>query len=759
MLFDNSQLATVKNAKNSAEVITKAEFARRVNEIKRCKDDLLYFARNYFRIISLKDGLTLIDPYPKQAELLTFIRDTKRVICLASRQSGKTTSYCVYCLWLMCFYPNKSIMLAANKATTAIEILSRIRLAYEYLPSWLKPAIVTYNKSEVVVSNGSKAHAFATASDACRGFSANCVTGNTMVTVLDELTNTEFDISMENLEMLMKASETLDVELLKVDMFNQTVYKNTRFKIKTPEGFKAFKGLMVGENKFKLRLTFSDGEILSCTYKHKLIDINDNEIYAENVVLHETVLWGNHTVTHIEEVENDEKVYDFLEIEDTHTYLTQGDHLNHQCVILDEFSYVPGNVANAFFSSVYPVVSTDPNSKVIIVSTAHDTINNLYYDLWTQALAADTKDPDQWQAFRMDWWDVPWRDEAWKKDQIASIGIERFRVEFGNEFIASNQARLIPDDIIAEQRKRSKQTDKLYVKSSTGQHSWTIAIYERFEIGQVYVAAADVGEGVGADSSTLIILNITDMAHIKLAAIFKSSAISINEFAALSARILHVYGVPLLLAESNGVGAGYLSILDTTYQYPRLLSYNDKSIGIHANANNKLSACMWLRELLMSDELEFSLYDANLIEQLSYFSKTPNKSVTSYAAPKKMHDDLVMALIWAVFLLQPDLLKFGANIVKTGKTKLGVEIPIVLAYDASDDVQTLPAFLDDGLSMAIMNMTGDIEAEWFSPDTANEITTSLDIIEPYFIVHGSDTSMYEDDEDFDLQNPNLIWRS
>lgn len=74
-------------------------------------------------------------------------------------------------------------MLLANKADTAIEILSRIQLAYEYLPTWLKPAVVVWNKSEIIFSNKSAIKGFATASDSARGYSANCITGDTKITV------------------------------------------------------------------------------------------------------------------------------------------------------------------------------------------------------------------------------------------------------------------------------------------------------------------------------------------------------------------------------------------------------------------------------------------------------------------------------------------------------------------------------------------------------------------------------------------------
>lgn len=97
--------------------------------------------------------------------------------------SHNTTSYTIFALWTLIFKPEQRIMLLANKADTAIEILSRIQLAYEYLPPWLKPAVLVWNKSEIIFSNKSAIKGFATASDAARGYSANCVSGDTKITV------------------------------------------------------------------------------------------------------------------------------------------------------------------------------------------------------------------------------------------------------------------------------------------------------------------------------------------------------------------------------------------------------------------------------------------------------------------------------------------------------------------------------------------------------------------------------------------------
>lgn len=74
------------------------------------------------------------------------------------------------------------------------------------------------------------------------------------------------------------------------------------------------------------------------------------------------------------------------------------------CLILDEFAFVPNNIADALFTAVYPVVSSSKNGKVIIVSTPNGK-NNLYYDIWKKA--NNKNDPDNvdgWKPFRMDWW-------------------------------------------------------------------------------------------------------------------------------------------------------------------------------------------------------------------------------------------------------------------------------------------------------------------------------------------------------------------
>ena len=151
-----------------------------VQELKKCDKNILHFAENYFHIISLDEGKQNIKLHLCQKRALRKMRDNRFFILLASRQIGKTTMMTIYALWVACFNPDQRILIVANKEGTAIEIMSRIRLAYEELPNWLKPGVKEYGKTSVVLANGTKIGISTTTGTAARGQSVNCL-------ILDEL--------------------------------------------------------------------------------------------------------------------------------------------------------------------------------------------------------------------------------------------------------------------------------------------------------------------------------------------------------------------------------------------------------------------------------------------------------------------------------------------------------------------------------------------------------------------------------------------
>lgn len=151
-----------------------------VKELKKCKDSLLHFAENYFFIINLDEGRQKIKLHPYQKRVLKKMDKNRFFILLSSRQIGKSTIMTIYALWLMCFQDDQRVVVVANKEATAIEIFKRIRLAYEELPSWLKPGVKEYGKTAIQLVNGSEASISTTTGSAARGMSISCC-------ILDEL--------------------------------------------------------------------------------------------------------------------------------------------------------------------------------------------------------------------------------------------------------------------------------------------------------------------------------------------------------------------------------------------------------------------------------------------------------------------------------------------------------------------------------------------------------------------------------------------
>ena len=512
--------------------------------------------------------------------------------------SHNSLAYSAFCLWKLCFYPSTSIMLLAQEAKTSIELLGKIRMAYEYLPSFLKPGVITYNKSSIEFSNLSSMKAFATASQGARGYTCSIL-------------------------------------------------------------------------------------------------------------------------------------------------------------IVDEVAAINPLITDAFMSSVYPVVSRDPNSKVFFISTARDASDkNLFYHTWRIAGESDPNDINAWQRFRMDWWDVPGRDEKWKENQLKSIGFEKFAQEFGNEFGHSNSIRLFSSQIISSLRQSRKKSPEVEIKmdSLSGDKVWNIHCWERPKVGHVYVASSDIAEGIGGDSSVLLIFDVTDMSAIKLALSFSNANISISEFAALSARLLSCYNCPLFLAEDNGVGAGFLSILKEHYQYNDILNYDEVSPGIHSTQKTKMGACLWAKDFF--DLYNVILADENLLNQMEVFSRNSSKSAPSYSAIKGEHDDYTLALIWALYLLKLDVIERQKRFIVTGTktTNLGVEIVSHIFDKEAMNNHFVPQFMKDTLKDELMNGTAtEIAVPWWNSDENIVIQTNRNVVEPLpFYVVGMNDSGYDFDDEPEL---------
>ena len=401
-----------KNLKPSG---VKIEFTQeQVEEYMKCAKDPIYFAKKYVKVVTLDKGVTQFDLYDYQERLVNKLCTNRFVIGKLARQSGKTTTVgCCYLLHKVLFNQNMSIAILANKLNTAREILSRIREAYEHLPWWLQQGILEWNKGSIQLENGSKILASATSSSAIRGGSYNCISGKSIITIKDNLTNEIYDISMEDFySNSSRNGEEID-----------------RWEVLTANGFKTFRGISQTYNRATIKLLFDDNSELICTPDHK-IATNDGFVEAKKINKNHEII-GNKKLLHLIDIIdfNNCSVYDLLEVNDTHSFFANN-ILVHNCIFLDEFAFVPTTVAEEFFSSVYPTITAGQSTQMIIISTPKGL--NMFYQLWKGAISKQ----NEYVAFEVNWQEVPQypggplRDEPWKEQQIKNTSERQFDAEF-----------------------------------------------------------------------------------------------------------------------------------------------------------------------------------------------------------------------------------------------------------------------------------------------------------------------------------------
>ena len=161
---------------NLKKANTPVEFsADQISEFIKCKDDPVYFAKNYIKIVNVDEGLVGFDMWPFQEKLIQRFHDNRFNICMMPRQTGKSTTSVSYLLHYAIFNDNVNIGILANKAATARDLLGRLQIAYENLPKWMQQGILTWNKGSLELENGSKIMAASTSAAAVRGMTFNII--------------------------------------------------------------------------------------------------------------------------------------------------------------------------------------------------------------------------------------------------------------------------------------------------------------------------------------------------------------------------------------------------------------------------------------------------------------------------------------------------------------------------------------------------------------------------------------------------------
>jgi hypothetical protein len=415
------------------------------------------------------------------------------------------------------------------------------------------------------------------------------------------------------------------------------------WEILTAEGWKTFEGVIKNKNISSVKLIFNDTSELICSEDHELQCINGNFTTAKSSRNKKIKsLEGFKIVKSIKKYKKID-AYDVVGV-DGGKYLSNG-VVSHNCHLLD-----------SFWASVYPIISNSKKSKIIMASTPRDT-SGLFYKLYSGSI----KGENNWVSMKVPWYDVPGRDEKWKKETMGSLASpEDFLREFECIF-----------DEIGESSINATTFDNLRSKTSQPEHIYMDGAYKVWELpkeGRIYVAGVDVAEGAGKDSTIVQILDLTNLRAINQVAVYASNSITPIEFTSKLHSILTQWGSPLLLIERDKCGAQVVDNLRKDFQYENIISHGYKELsrtniplGVVCHTNTKYDNVTNQRYWINTID-SVRINDMATVEELRDFVRTPNGT---WKAKQDKHDDRVMSLGWALLILHEKLISKYFEIIAT----------------------------------------------------------------------------------------------
>ncbi|MFZ9728730.1 MAG: terminase large subunit domain-containing protein [Candidatus Nanopelagicaceae bacterium] len=329
---------------------------------------------------------------------------------------------------------------------------------------------------------------------------------------------------------------------------------------------------------------------------------------------------------------------------------------SYNVIFLDEFAFIPNHIADEFFASVYPTISSGKSTKVLIVSTPKGM--NHFYRMWHDA----ERGKNEYIPTDVHWSEVPGRDEAWKRQTIANTSEQQFKVEFECEFLGS------VDTLVSAAKLRSLVYEDP-IKSNAG-----LDIYEEPQKDHNYVLTVDVARGVEKDYSAFTVCDTTTFPY-RLVAKYRDNQIKPMLFPSIIKDLAVAYNKAYILVEVNDIGEQVGQILHMDLEYDNVLmctmrgragqlvgqgfSGKKSQMGVKMSKNVKKVGCMNLKTLIESDKLIIKDYDT--ISELTTFIQKSN----SFEAEDGCNDDLAMCLvIFAWLIAQPYFKEMTDNDVR-----------------------------------------------------------------------------------------------
>jgi len=337
---------------------------------------------------------------------------------------------------------------------------------------------------------------------------------------------------------------------------------------------------------------------------------------------------------------------------------------------LDEFAFVEN--AAEFYTSTYPVISSGTNTKIIITSTANG-IGNVFHKIWEGA----SQGINEFKPFRVDWWDVPGRDENWKIQTVANTSQLQFDQEFGNTFFGTGDTLINAETLL---NLRAKNPIR-YLEGGD------LKIYEETNNEHEYIMLVDVSKGRGQDYSTFNLIDISSRPF-KQVAVYRNNLISPLLFPNIIYKWANSYNKAYVVIESNDQGSLVTNGLYHDLEYENMhveSAIKANALGIEMTRKVKRLGCSSFKDILENNKLE--ICDDDTILEISTFVA---KGV-SYEASTGNHDDLVMNFVMLGYFVSTQYF--------TDMTDINLK-EMMFKHKMKEIEDDLPPFgyIDDGLS-------------------------------------------------------------
>ena len=322
--------------------------------------------------------------------------------------------------------------------------------------------------------------------------------------------------------------------------------------------------------------------------------------------------------------------------------------MSFNILFLDEFAFVPNHVAEQFFASVYPTITSGKSTKVIIISTPNGM--NHFYKMWEDA----RRGKNDYVTNEVHWSQVPGRDNKWKEETIKNTSPRQFAQEFECDFLGSADTLISPAKL---------QNIPFHdpIASNAG-----LDVYERVQKDHEYIITVDVARGIGGDYSAFLVFDITTVPY-KIVAKYRNNEIKPVLFPSVIFQVAKEYNNPYILVEVNDIGDSIAATLNYDLEYPNVLmcamrgragqvvgqgfSGNKTQLGVKMSVTVKKIGCANLKAIIEEDKLLFN--DFQIFQELTTFVQKKQ----AWEADEGYHDDLVMCMVLFAWLVMQEYFK------------------------------------------------------------------------------------------------------